>query len=76
MEFDGETLQPTYHLLIGIPGRSNALDIAAQLGMPEQVVAAARGLTDQDSQDLNAMISDLTEQSGMQMRTQNGYVKN
>ena len=62
MEFDGETLQPTYHLLIGIPGRSNALDIAARLGMPEQVVAAARGLTDQDSQDLNAMISDLTEQ--------------
>ncbi|WP_125584153.1 endonuclease MutS2 [Levilactobacillus cerevisiae] len=62
MEFNGETLQPTYHLLIGIPGRSNALDIAARLGMPSQVVDAARGLTDQDSQDLNAMISDLTEQ--------------
>ncbi|MCH4124267.1 MAG: endonuclease MutS2 [Levilactobacillus sp.] len=62
MEFNGETLQPTYHLLIGIPGRSNALDIAARLGMPAQVVDAARGLTDQDSQDLNAMISDLTEQ--------------
>lgn len=62
MEFDAESLQPTYRLLIGIPGRSNALDIAARLGMPSQVVAAARGLTDQDSQDLNAMISDLTEQ--------------
>ncbi|MFC6275661.1 endonuclease MutS2 [Levilactobacillus tangyuanensis] len=62
MEFDGESLQPTYHLLIGIPGRSNALDIAARLGMPSQVITAARGLTDQDSQDLNAMISDLTEQ--------------
>ncbi|WP_395390455.1 endonuclease MutS2 [Levilactobacillus lettrarii] len=62
MEFNGETLQPTYKLLIGIPGRSNALDIAARLGMPSQVIDAARGLTDQDSQDLNAMISDLTEQ--------------
>ncbi|SMS14617.1 endonuclease MutS2 [Levilactobacillus zymae] len=62
MEFDADSLQPTYRLLIGIPGRSNALDIAARLGMPSQVVAAARGLTDQDSQDLNAMISDLTEQ--------------
>ncbi|MDT6980947.1 endonuclease MutS2 [Levilactobacillus zymae] len=62
MEFDAESLQPTYRLLIGIPGRSNALDIAARLGMPSQVVAAARGLTNQDSQDLNAMISDLTEQ--------------
>ena len=62
MEFDAQTLQPTYRLLIGIPGRSNAFDIAARLGMPEQVVAAARSLTDQDSQDLNAMIADLTEQ--------------
>ncbi|MCW3778931.1 endonuclease MutS2 [Levilactobacillus namurensis] len=62
MEFDVQTLQPTYRLLIGIPGRSNAFDIAARLGMPEQVVAAARSLTDQDSQDLNAMIADLTEQ--------------
>ncbi|GEO65958.1 endonuclease MutS2 [Levilactobacillus spicheri] len=62
MEFDAQTLQPTYRLLIGIPGRSNAFDIAARLGMPATVVAAARGLTDQDSQDLNAMIADLTEQ--------------
>lgn len=62
MEFNVKTLQPTYRLLIGIPGRSNAFDIAARLGMPSQVVDAARGLTDQDSQDLNAMISDLTEQ--------------
>ena len=62
MEFDVQTLQPTYRLLIGIPGRSNAFDIAARLGMPSQVVSAARSLTDQDSQDLNAMITDLTEQ--------------
>lgn len=62
MEFDAQTLQPTYRLLIGIPGRSNAFDIAARLGMPATVVSAARGLTDQDSQDLNAMIADLTEQ--------------
>lgn len=61
MEFDAETLKPTYHLLIGIPGRSNAFDISKRLGLDDAIVEAARQLTDQDSQDLNEMIADLVQ---------------
>lgn len=61
MEFDAETLQPTYHLLIGIPGRSNAFDISRRLGLDESIVSAARQLMDKDSQDLNEMIADLVK---------------
>ncbi len=42
VEFDLESLQPTYHLTIGLPGRSNALAIAERLGMPEGIVNRAR----------------------------------
>ncbi len=42
VEFNLDTLQPTYHLTIGLPGRSNALAIAQRLGMPEPIIAAAR----------------------------------
>lgn len=62
MEFDTKTLKPTYHLLIGIPGRSNAFEIAARLGIKESIIAEARELTDQDNQDINNMIADLTAQ--------------
>ncbi|USS93769.1 endonuclease MutS2 [Fructilactobacillus ixorae] len=63
MEFDEATLQPTYRLLMGIPGQSNALSIAARLGLPANIVAEARSLTSQDSQEINRMIQQLTKQT-------------
>ena len=62
MEFDQATLQPTYRLLLGIPGRSNGLEIAKRLGIGSAIISEAQSLVSDDSQDLNAMIGDLIEQ--------------
>lgn len=62
MEFDQETLQPTYHLLLGIPGQSNGIEIAHRLGLNSAIISEARSLVSDDSQDLNKMIGDLVEE--------------
>ncbi|WP_125763690.1 endonuclease MutS2 [Companilactobacillus hulinensis] len=59
MEFDEKSLKPTYRLLIGIPGSSNAFNIAARLGMDREVVDRGQSLMSGESQDLNNMITDL-----------------
>ncbi|WP_258089209.1 endonuclease MutS2 [Weissella fangxianensis] len=59
MEFDVDSLQPTYKFLIGVPGRSNALEIAKRLGLSDTIINSASSLTSEDSQELNDMIADL-----------------
>jgi DNA mismatch repair protein MutS2 len=52
MEFNLETLRPTYHLTVGLPGRSNALLIAERLGLPAEILTDAR--SDLNPEDLRA----------------------
>lgn len=61
MEFNSESLAPTYRLQIGIPGRSNAFDISRRLGIPSQIIEQATGFIQEDSQSLNEMIADLEQ---------------
>lgn len=61
VEFDSTTLEPTYKLLIGVPGRSNALDISSRLGLPQTIIDSASQFVSKDSQDLNNMIGDLVQ---------------
>lgn len=60
VEFDLETLRPTYRLLTGIPGSSNAFTIAARLGMPAAIVEAARSFVGTDQAQLTDVIERLT----------------
>ena len=59
VEFDDQTLSPTYRLLWGIPGRSNALTIAQRLGLPLEIVETAKTRMGGFSEDINQVIAGL-----------------
>ena len=61
-EFDVETLQPTYKLLIGIPGKSNAFAISRKLGLPEDILKEASDLVGKSDKDFEDVLSQLEQQ--------------
>ncbi len=59
VEFDPQTLSPTYHLTIGLPGRSNAFAIAHRLGLPEKITDAARQMVSSSELRTEDMLADI-----------------
>ncbi|MEZ0396645.1 MAG: endonuclease MutS2 [Anaerolineales bacterium] len=62
LEFDLQTLRPTYKLTLGLPGRSNALAIAARLGLPPAIIEAARAEINPDDLRADKLIGDIQRQ--------------
>lgn len=73
-EFDIETLRPTYRLIVGSPGKSNAFAISESLGMPSDVIAEARAMVSEGNSRLEEVISKL-EASRLELEHQKDEIR-
>ncbi len=76
-EFDVATLRPTYRLLIGVPGRSNAFAISERLGLPASIVAQAKQRVSAENSRFEEVLSNLesTRQQAEEQRRQNAALR-
>lgn len=74
-EFDLETLSPTYRLLIGIPGKSNAFAISRRLGLPDYIIEQAKSQLDASAIDFESMLSELEKNKAEIEREQSELIK-
>lgn len=63
MEFNTDTLSPTYKLLIGIPGESNALTIASRMGITDEIISKAKDYISEDNKKVEKMIENIKNKS-------------
>ena len=63
MAFDLDNFKPTYRLVQGVPGRSNALEISRRLGLDSSILAEAAGFLTEDEHDVNVMIASLEQKN-------------
>jgi DNA mismatch repair protein MutS2 len=61
VDFDGQTLSPTYRIVMGIPGESRAVDIAERNGLPREIIRGARGYLAEERSDVSALITELKQ---------------
>ena len=67
LDFDAVTLTPTYHLMVGIPGGSNALATASRLGLSPEIIAGAREMLSKGEQELETLLAGLmSEKQGVE----------